>query len=151
MQPSSFPLEEILPHRPPMVLLDEVVSFDESDGSLVAAATIRPEWSENYVAIELMAQASAALAGIYDRLVGGKDPARPGFLLGTRRLSLDIDRFEVGRRYLVTSKNVFRDGDAASFECSVRDGDKTVADAVLNAYRPYDISSFLSSDNSSSD
>ncbi len=146
MQVSSFQLEEILPHRPPMVLLDEVVSFDESDGSLVVAATIRPEWSENYVAIELMAQASAALAGIHDRIAGGNDPARPGFLLGTRRLVLDIDRFEVGRRYLVTSKNVFRDGEAASFECTVRDGDKTVASAVLNAYRPHDISSFLSSD-----
>ena len=145
MQASSFPLEDILPHRPPMVLIDEVVSFDEADGSLVAAATIRPEWCENFVAIELMAQASAALAGIHDRLAGGKDPARAGFLLGTRRLSLGIDRFEVGRRYLVTSKNVFRDGEAASFECTVRDGDRTVASAVLNAYRPHDISSFLSS------
>ena len=47
MPASSYRLEDLLPHRPPMVLLDEVLSVDEKERSLVASATIRPEWREN--------------------------------------------------------------------------------------------------------
>ena len=144
MPASSYRLEDLLPHRPPMVLLDEVLSVDEKERSLVASATIRPEWRENWSAIELMAQAAAALAGVFDRVSGYDRPARPGFLLGTRRIKFAVPAFEVGRKYLVTAKDVFSDAESASFECTVRDGDNVVASAVLNAYRPDDISAFMS-------
>jgi predicted hotdog family 3-hydroxylacyl-ACP dehydratase len=126
-----------------MVLLDGIVSVDEAERSLVASATIRPEWRENWSAIELMAQAAAALAGIFDRVNGSSRPARPGFLLGTRRIRFSVPSFEVGRTYTVTAKDVFSDAESASFECTVRDGDAVVASAVLNAYRPDDVSSFM--------
>lgn len=147
MPASSFPyrLEDLIPHRPPMVLLDEIVSFDESDRSLVAATTAREEWSENWAAIEYMAQAAAALAGVFDRLEDSAAPAKPGFLLGTRKLTLDLPRFEVGKRYLVTVRNEFFDDETASFACEIRDGDAVVASAILNAYRPSDIGAFLES------
>ena len=143
MPVSSYRLEDVLPHRPPMVLLDEIVSVDEKERSLVAHATIRREWSENWASIELMAQAAAALAGVFDRVSGSTRPARPGFLLGTRKIRLNVPAFEVGKTYVVTAKDVFSDAESASFECSVRDGDAVVADAVLNAYRPNDVSAFL--------
>ncbi len=145
MPASSYRLEDLLPHRPPMVLLDEIVSVDEKDRSLVATATIRKEWSENWSAIELMAQAAAALAGIFDRLSGMNGPARPGLLLGTRKLSFSVPSFEVGRTYTVTAKDVFSDAESASFECSVRDGDAVLSQATLNAYRPADVDAFMAS------
>ena len=144
MPASSYRIEDLLPHRPPMVLLDEVLSVDENERSLVASATIRPEWRWNWSAIELMAQAAASLAGVFDRVSGSVSPARPGFLLGTRRIKFAIPELEVGRRYMVTAKDVFSDAESASFECTVRDGDNVVASAVLNAFRPDDISAFLS-------
>jgi predicted hotdog family 3-hydroxylacyl-ACP dehydratase len=126
-----------------MVLLDGIVSFDETGRELVAAATIREGWNGNWVAVELMAQASAALAGIFDRIASPGRPARPGFLLGTRRLSLDVPAFEVGRRYLVRSRNEFSDGESASFDCAVLDGERPVAHAILSAYCPADAAAFL--------
>lgn len=149
MPASSYRLEDLIPHRPPMVLLDEIVSFDEENRTLVVAATIRKEWGENWSAIELMAQTAAALAGVYDRMTGSSSPARPGLLLGTRRLELKIPSFEVGRRYLVTAKELFSDAESASFECSVRDGDAVVASATLNAYRPSDVYSFMAGQHAS--
>ena len=145
MPASSFPfrLEDLIPHRPPMVLLDEVVSFDESDRSLVAATAAREEWSENWAAIEYMAQAAAALAGVFDRLEDPSAPAKPGFLLGTRKLQLDFGRFEVGRRYFVRVRNEFFDAESASFSCEIRDGEKVIATAILNAYRPSNVAEFL--------
>ena len=130
-----------------MLLIDEIVSFDETARELTAATTIRPEWRENWSAIELMAQASAALAGMSDKLAGHVGPARPGFLLGTRRLTLEVPAFEAGKRYLVTAKDVFGDDEAASFECTVRDGETVVARATLNTFRPRDVAVFLAEQN----
>ncbi len=133
-----------------MVLLDEIVSVDEADRSLVAMATIRKEWSENWSAIELMAQAAAALAGVFDRVSGSDRPARPGLLLGTRKITFAVPAFEVGRKYTVTAKDVFSDAESASFECTVCDGDVVLASAVLNAYRPSDVDAFMASQHAAS-
>ena len=143
MPVSSCRLDDLIPHRPPMRLLDEVLSVDLASETLVAAFTARRDWCANWVAIELMAQAAAALAGAADRAEGRDGPPRPGFLLGTRRLTLDLPAFTVGRRYTVRAQSVFRDAESASFDCAVLDGARTVASATLNAYRPPDVRAFL--------
>ena len=148
---TSVPLVELLPHRPPMVLIDAVESFDAATKRLVARVTIGPDQLfctsdgvPNWVAIEYMAQAAAALVGFYDKVTAPGAPARPGLLLGTRRLDLKLDRFEMGKTYFISAENVFNDDEAASFICSIQDaaGD-TVATATLSAYRPPDIEQFI--------
>ncbi len=148
---TSVPLEELLPHRPPMVLIDAVESFDAATKRLVARVTIGPnqlfctsDGVPNWVAIEYMAQTAAALVGLYDKVTAPGAPARPGLLLGTRRLDLKLDRFEMGKTYFISAENVFSDDEAASFICSIQDaaGD-TVATATLSAYRPPDIEQFI--------
>ena len=98
----EWTLEELLPHRPPMVLIDEVESFDAASKRLTVRVTITPEQIfffkgldgvPNWVAIEYMAQASAALAGCWDKHVAPDLPARPGLLLGTRKLELNLAKF----------------------------------------------------------
>lgn len=141
----SYSVTELIPHRAPMALIDEIVDIDLEEKELTAAIVIRGEWTGNWVAIEYMAQTSAALAGAYDRSERPDDPARPGFLLGTRRLTLDLETFEVGARYLVKARCEFRDAEAASFSCAIFDAEgKEVASAILNAYRPADVTEFLS-------
>jgi len=145
MQVSSYPVDSLVPHRQPMSLLDEIVSFDMAEGTLSAAFSARREWAENWSAIEYMAQAAAALVGAADREGGYDGPPKPGFLLGTRKLELDFPRFEPGRRYVATARSVFVDGAAASFDCEILDGERVLARATLNAYRPEDIAAFMSS------
>ena len=135
--PVSFSnLDDLIPHRDAMVLIDEVVSCDLAASTLTAKVTIKPQWQENWAAIEFMAQTAAALAGAADRAKGWQGPPRPGFLLGTRKLELFIDRFTVGHTYFITACNSFFADGAASFDCKILDGDKLVAKATLNAYRP---------------
>lgn len=136
MQASSSPVEDLIPHRPPMSLIDEVVSFDRDAGAIEVRFRARREWCESWAAVEYMAQAAAALSGAADREAGYGGPPRPGFLLGTRRMDLFITRFEPGREYLAAARTAFSDGNAASFECEILDGGKSVARAVLNAFRP---------------
>ena len=72
----NWSLEELLPHRAPMVFLDGVESFDSAARSLTATVSITPAHVlyspalggvPNWAAIEFMAQAAAALAGCFDR------------------------------------------------------------------------------------
>lgn len=147
----SFPLDELVPHRPPMRLVDAVEEFDPERRTARVSLTVRPEWAASHVAIEFMAQAAATLAGLLDRQqLGPGVPPKPGFLLGTRRLELRVPRFEPGERLLVRVESVFCDDESASFACEVvrpesgADGE-VVARATLNAYRPADAAGFLAS------
>ena len=139
MQASSYPVESLVPHRPPMVLIDAVESVDLPSATLVASFTAREEWSGNWFALEYMAQAAAALAGVFDR-EAGEAAGRPGFLLGTRRLALGIARFVPGVKYMVKVVREYEDGDSAAFSCEIReageDSQSGNCSATLTAYRP---------------
>ena len=140
----SFSLADLLPHRPPMILLDEIVELDVAQRAMTTGFRAREGWTGNWVAIEYMAQTAAALAGAFDRLEDAARPARPGFLLGTRHLSLKLPRFEAGARYRVMAQCVFEDANAASFACEITDDQgAVVATATLNAFRPDDVAAFL--------
>ena len=60
MRPSLYPLEDVMPHRGKMLLLDEIVEFDRGGEALTAAFHGRKEWRGGFAAIEYMAQAAAA-------------------------------------------------------------------------------------------
>lgn len=140
----SFSVADVIPHRLPMALIDDLVDLNIEDRSLKASFVVRPEWTGNWVAIEYMAQTAAALAGVFDRLENAETPARPGFLLGTRRLTLNLPQFTVGARYSATAHCEFSDAEAASFACKIYSPDgEEVASAILNAYRPSNIADFL--------
>lgn len=144
---------ELLPHKDQMILIDEVVSFSEEKKCIEVAVNVTEESTfydatiegvPNLIAIEYMAQASAALAEMAQKIKYPSAPPRPGILLGTRKLDLSIEKFEVGKRYFVSAKDVFDDGTTASFECAVKDeSGEIVATAALTAYRPEDFTEFL--------
>lgn len=144
-------LEALIPHRAPMCLIDRVFAFDAAQRTCCAYVSITPaspffsgSGVPSWVALEYMAQTSAALAGLFDRMREASRPPRPGLLLGARKLALDLDGFENGRVYTVCAKETYSDGDAAAFDCAVMDDTGAcVASATLNAYRPGDFASFL--------
>ena len=149
----TWTLDDLLPHRAPMVFLDGVESFDSATRTLTATVSITPEHVlyspslggvPNWVAIEFMAQAAAALAGCIDKERDPAQPPRPGLLLGTRRLDLHVESFAAGRTYRVTVASTFWDDETAAFACTVvEDSGAVVAEAALNAFRPPDFGTFI--------
>ena len=149
----AWTVEELLPHRPPMVWLEGVEDFDAAARALVATITPRrgdlpydarldgvPGWA----AIEYMAQAAAALVGCRDRSQDPSRPPRPGLLLGTRRLELFTDRFAVAQTYRIRVGVEFEDSETASFGCQIEDAEgRVLATAALNAYRPDNPEKFI--------
>jgi predicted hotdog family 3-hydroxylacyl-ACP dehydratase len=136
-----------------MILIDEIISFSKEEKKIEVSVLIKEEnifydknieGVSNLISIEYMAQASAALAEMSERLKSQPSKPRPGMLLGTRKLNLSLEKFERGKKYFISAKDVFDDGVTASFDCEIRSEDGIeLASASLTAYRPEDFAGFL--------
>ena len=130
---------ELLAHRSPMLLLDDIVAVDGS--SIAAQVHIGPHSPffdgvgvPSYVGLEYMAQACGAYVGALARNAG-RAP-RIGYLLGTRNFVTHVGRFASGDRLDVGASCVYSDGEMGVFECRIRRSDVVVAEAQLNVYQP---------------
>lgn len=129
------PLTAFMPHRPPMLVLDALVSCDER--TVVCSRTIREgdvfvEGGEvsALLALELFAQAAAAHFG-YLGMKRGSGMAS-GALLGTRKLELDVDRYRVGDVLEVRAEQVMSMPPAAQYDCTLARGGEIVARGTIN-------------------
>jgi predicted hotdog family 3-hydroxylacyl-ACP dehydratase len=135
----TFPaIEQLLPHAPPMLWLDEVCGCEQDlvrckltvrdDHVFVEDGAVDP-----LIAIEWMAQTVAALVGLWDRQ--NQIEPRPGFLIAIPEACLDVDQFRVGDVLIITAKRIWGDEQLASFECLVERSGAQVARAQLSVYR----------------
>lgn len=131
---------EVLPHRPPMLLLSRIISWGSA--SLVGEVDIRddsllaesghgvPRW----VAMEYMAQAVGALDGI--RLRESDRDVPPGYLLGTRFLDQTDGYFPSGTTLRITVDEVLQGGNGlAIYSCRLDDGSRPLS-CQLTVFRP---------------
>lgn len=132
-------IHTLLPHQPPMVLLDAVTAYGDGwiecsvtprDGDLFTREGTVPA----LVAIEYMAQAIGALAGIRNRENGGSP--RVGYLIGSRQLALHATELRVGEPLTVRARSVWQEARAGQFECQVLLGSTCIADGSLTVYEP---------------
>ena len=139
MRPCRYSIAELLPHRPPMLLLDAVESV--GDDCLVATVTIsadslfaEPDGVPAHIGLEYMAQACGALAGWLALEAG--DPIRIGFLMGTRGMSIHRAWFAIGARLTISATLVYRDEATAAMGARIEIGGDLVAEAQLTVYQP---------------
>jgi predicted hotdog family 3-hydroxylacyl-ACP dehydratase len=141
------PIAALLPHAPPMLLLDAVLAAGEA--AVTAVVVIRPdslfvvpgEGVPAHVGIEYMAQACGAYAGLEAWRLGL--PVRVGFLLGTRRFQSCEPWLRIGWRLVVTARMVFREPPMGVFDCRIQRDLAEVATAQITVYQPEDPSSML--------
>jgi len=147
MTPDALAINEFIVHRPPMRLLDRIISISENDA--LAETVVR---SDNpffepgrglpaYVGLEMMAQAIAAIDGRKRRASGL--PANIGFLLGCRRYLSKRASFAENEKLTVAATMVFGDGAMFAFDCRLDDEQGEVATANLKVYAPADPQAFL--------
>jgi len=139
LRPCPHTIDSLMVHRPPMLLLDEVVGYD--DNEIVVAVTIRrdsalitPNGVPGHVAIEYMAQACGAYAGVI-ALESGL-PVKLGFLIGTRLCRVRVPWFRVGDKLSISAAIVLRDEQLAAFDCKIEIEGRLIADAQLKVYQP---------------
>ena len=142
------PLTELMPHRPPMLLLDRLVAAGEThaacevglraDGPFCGAAGVPA-----YVGIEYMAQTVAAFSGWQRRCAG--QPIEIGFLLGTPQFQSFCDGFRIGQTLRVEVTHVWGGDQLARFSCTISDAQTgaLLQQADLSVFKPTDLRAAL--------
>ena len=119
------PVADYLPHRPPMLLVDEIVEVDELRA--VCRTTIHPGCVfaldgivHPSAMIEFIAQACAIFVGV--RGVRDGDPPRLGLIMACREVTFAVDQFAVGDELTLVVHKVFGQTQLAAFTGTVLRG-----------------------------
>lgn len=118
-------IQTLIPHRPPMLLIHEIVALSESHSS--AKVLIEPSVPffnsatrgvPTWIGLEYMGQTAALIGGF--QAEHSKSPTKLGFLIGTRQLSLHSAQFDQGMTLIVTCEEKATVGDdLATFQCQI--------------------------------
>ena len=132
------PVAELVPHRPPMILIDEILDIGERSLSARVALSEGSPFVEDgklpaLVTIEYMAQSVAAFAGALRRAAG--KPVRLGFLIACREMELEVDSLFVGDELEVTVNQVWTDEQLGKFDCLVTRRGEKISRASLSVYQ----------------
>lgn len=142
------PIEDLIPHRGSMLLLDRVVDFDaesacaeytpQADAWYVNEAGNMPAW----FGIELMAQTVAAQVGLLKRDQG--QPHKQGVLLGTRRYASSQPSFQANCRLRIHVRVIMCDTSGlGAYECHIETENEEIASATLKVFEPDNFQTFL--------
>jgi predicted hotdog family 3-hydroxylacyl-ACP dehydratase len=128
-------LRDLLPHRPPMILIDELVHCTAAE--VVCRVTVRdgdPFVVDGrvpaLVSLEYFAQTVAALYGYQNRHRAGGFTV--GMLLGTRELTLAADYFDVGDTLTISGAEAYSAPPISQFRCELRRGDDVLARGAIS-------------------
>ncbi|PIQ42507.1 MAG: hypothetical protein COV52_10285 [Gammaproteobacteria bacterium CG11_big_fil_rev_8_21_14_0_20_46_22] len=137
----KYDLDRLLPQKPPMRLLDEVLEIGESTITAKASVTSEHLFFDPvrqsvpaHVGVEMMAQAMSAFASAQ----GGHDEPRLGFLISVRQFSSTVSEFACGDELLIRAEKVLMDDQMAVFSCEIYCDNDCLAKAKLSAYQPDD-------------
>ena len=138
MADETYPsVDQLLPHDPPMLLVDELVEWSRTEARV--RATIRPGGPfvvdgrvPATILLEYMAQAIAVAEGMSAQRDGSRGV---GLLLGTRELNLSCDHVGVGDVLEIHVRQQYADTSLARYACEIFEqggGERRLADAVVN-------------------
>ena len=150
MVAAAFDIEQVIPHRGTMLLVDRLVDWSEdsvrvelrvpADGPFHAGDGV-PAW----VGVEYMAQAVACWAGCQARSRGLPPPI--GFLLGTRRYECSVPVFATGTVLQVEARReLMGDNGLGVFACRILAGDEEIATANVSVFEPPDALAYMESE-----
>lgn len=146
---NNYSIDAVLPHSAPMILLDELISYNEEGGQ--CGVTISPQapfYNEetqtvaSYIGTEYMAQSIAAYAGAL--ALDNGDAVKIGFLIGTRKYQTYVSEFKLGQTLRVSVTKLYQEESGLSvFDCRIEDGSELLAEAKLNVFQPHDPVQFI--------
>jgi predicted hotdog family 3-hydroxylacyl-ACP dehydratase len=139
VNPVQHALQGLLPHAPPLLIIDSLVRV--SDEACVTTTLVNPDsWYAQpdgsmpaWFGLELMAQTAAVFIG-HLALGRGSDPAI-GYLLGTRSYTASVPSFPSGAQLeveaVILQRSIFNQ---SAMTCEIRHGGTLVASAILKFF-----------------
>ena len=137
------PIEELLPHRYGMLLVDRVTAWDAASATVSARPSATGWYAEaggmpSRIGIELMAQAIAAHVSVVAWSKG--EPPKKGVLLGARAYRATRPYFAVGSELIVKATRAFSDETGmGAYDCII----EHAAKARILVFEPPDFEAFI--------
>lgn len=144
---SIHDIETVIPHRGPLLLLDQVLEYDDDAIAVALEVPLDGPFHDDggvpaYIGLEYMAQAVACWAGCQARARGLPPPL--GFLLGSRRYVCAVPRFAGGTRLRVEARReLIGDNGLGVFACRILADGHELAAAHVSVYEPEDAQAYL--------
>jgi predicted hotdog family 3-hydroxylacyl-ACP dehydratase len=148
MRNSLPPIEELLPHRGTMLLLDRLIEF-ENDSTIAEYAPRGDAWyadvdgrMPSWIGIELMAQTVAAHVCLVKRSAGLMP--KHGVLLGTRRYNSSLSSFSTDKTLRIQVTMIFSDiSGLGAYNCSISSDTEELATATLKVFEPDNFQTYI--------
>ncbi|MCU4676648.1 3-hydroxylacyl-ACP dehydratase [Catenovulum sp. 2E275] len=146
---NKYSIEQVLPHKAPMILLDNLLSYDQTGAC--CTVKIKPESNfyraelkgvPTYIGIEYMAQTIAAFANANQLDIGKK--VEIGFLVSSRKYTTHTSIFTENSVLEVSVTRLYKEDNGLSvFECSISEQHNKLVEAQINVFQPDEPSAFL--------
>jgi predicted hotdog family 3-hydroxylacyl-ACP dehydratase len=135
-----FPaISELVPQKPPMLLLDHVVTF--GDDRVTCSATPSEDsifFTDGQIpavlTLEYMAQAVATYVGLTRHGEGGKP--KIGYIISARNFEVCTDHLALGQELTIQAQMSWSDDVTAKFDCQVSQGERQLASTQLTVFEP---------------
>lgn len=138
--PPDVTVEDLLPHRGRMLLIDEVIHIE--DDWAIAGVQVSERWPlaeadtvSPLMIIELVAQTSGLGNGLNLIKERGKGADKTGWIVGIKKANFFTDALPIGARIVVESKNRFKFDDFIEIEGSAKIDDQTVGEVTLQVMK----------------
>jgi len=139
---NQYSIEQVLPHRAPMILIDKLCHYDEQAARCSVKITPDSPFYQphkqavpSYIGIEYMAQAIAAYAGADALDVG--EPVQIGYLLGSRKYQPSQAWFSCGSQLYIDVERLYEESSGLRvFQCQIIIDEQVIVDAKVNVFLP---------------
>ena len=141
------PIEELLPHRYGMLLVERVTDWDAASATVSATPAADGWYAEaggmpSRIGIELIAQAIAAHVSIVAWSKG--EPPKKGVLLGARAYRATQPYFAAGRTLMVKAVRAFSDDSGmGAYDGTIDQDGAQIAKARILVFEPPDFEAFI--------
>jgi predicted hotdog family 3-hydroxylacyl-ACP dehydratase len=137
---SDITLEDLLPHRGPMLLISEVLDVGETHS--ITLCRVEKSWpmAESggvcaIILVELAAQSAGVCNGLDRVKKKGIDSERMGWLVGVKSAEFFIDTLPFGSNIRCHSKNLYSFASLREVSCEQHIGDKMVGKMTLQLFQ----------------
>ena len=137
---STYTLEDILPHRGNMLLIDEIVEADETYA--VTTSIIKPSYpltnssgAKSLLMVELAAQTAGVCHGLDRIKEKGVDSSKMGWLVGIKRAKFHVESIPMGTTVVTRSENVHKYDKLREVSAVIRMGETVIGEITLQLYQ----------------
>jgi predicted hotdog family 3-hydroxylacyl-ACP dehydratase len=140
MKETQWSIEDLLPHRGGMLLIQEILEMDENRA--VTASVVTERWPffdgktvSPIVLIELIAQTAGISNGLERVRKNGKDSEKKGWLVGIKKCRFYIDAVPLGTRIVTSTEKQFEFDSFREMSGTARIGEDMVCEAALQVFQ----------------